>query len=179
MDKNTVSISNPVELDEGQLTNIKLVTPQSQHYQTLLNWFTHKAQFEQWAGPSIPFPCESSDIESALHNNRYKSYALVNTRADGEQTFLGFGQIQIWPKRAHLGRLVIAPEHRRKSLSYVLVNMLIQEAEAFDITETVSLFVYNSNVSAVKSYHNLGFVKSPYPKGVSLVQNCSFMTLTL
>jgi ribosomal protein S18 acetylase RimI-like enzyme len=172
MDKDPISINSKRELD-----NIELIDAQPAHYGLILSWFSNKRQFEHWAGPSLGFPSGADELQRGLQKGDYKSFALVNNSDHGEQVLLGFGQIQFWPNRAHVGRLVIAPEYRGKGLSYVLVNLLIEQAVALQKIQLVSLFVYNSNTAAKTSYKNLGFVESAYPQGIAKVKDCSYMTL--
>ncbi|MBT1451108.1 GNAT family N-acetyltransferase [Glaciecola sp. XM2] len=90
---------------------------------------------------------------------------------------LGFGQVQLCPLRAHLGRLVISPDYRGLGLSYEVVNRLIEVAVRQQDIHIISLFVYESNKAALTSYNNLGFVPTAYPKDVSSIKHCQYMTL--
>ncbi|MFC4701684.1 GNAT family N-acetyltransferase [Glaciecola siphonariae] len=171
MDKNTVSINTQDEFD-----NIELVFSMSAHYEHLLTWLPKGEAFVRWAGPSLDYPEDAASFEASLVVGNYQSYTLINASGDTPE-ILGFGQIQIWSSRAHLGRLIIAPQYRGRGLSYILVNLLIEKAAAQHNITSVSLFVYKDNLPAVTSYQNLGFVPSAYPKEVTFVEGCSFMTL--
>jgi ribosomal protein S18 acetylase RimI-like enzyme len=167
---------NPVSINSNNTDSICLVRSKAQHYAPLLSWVKDDFVFVQWAGPSLERPSSASVLETSLQIGNYQSFSLVTTQQKQDQ-LLGFGQIQIWSSRAHLGRLIIAPEHRKKGLSYVLVNRLIQEAARQQPIQSVSLFVYDNNIAAKTSYDNLGFVPAPYPPSIAQVPDCTFMTL--
>lgn len=169
MDKDLISI-------ESSLGTIKLIRSESRHYAPLLAWVSDAHMFTQWAGPSLTRAKSADELEVSLQVGNYQSFSLVKDEDVGEQ-LIGFGQIQIWSSRVHLGRLIIAPQYRNMGLSYKLVNALIEQAAGQVNINSVSLFVYDNNKAAKTSYKNLGFVAAAYPKGIKHIENCTFMTL--
>ncbi|WP_371195411.1 GNAT family N-acetyltransferase [Glaciecola sp. SC05] len=170
MDKNAVPVNSKTQ------GSMRLEPSKAHHYVPLLSWVRQAENFVHWAGPSLKPASNPAELEISLHTNNYESFSLVKNVHQQEE-LLGFGQIQIWSKRAHLGRLIIAPQHRRKGLSYILINRLMELASQQHAIQSVSLFVYDENVGAKTSYENLGFVPAPYPKGIAYVPDCTFMTL--
>lgn len=170
MDKDTL----PIKPLSGAAT--RLVVSEAQDYALLLSWLKDADEFTRWAGPSLAPAATAQALQASLQTVSYQSFSLLSDASEQPQ-MLGFGQIQLWTSRAHLGRLIIAPEHRNNRLSYVLVNRLIEEAARQQPIVSVSLFVNNDNVAAKTSYENLGFVPTAYPKSIIALPDCTFMTL--
>ena len=155
---------------------IACIASEEAHFTSIVSWFNNAKAFTSWAGPQLSFVKEPSILRKVITKGSYLSYSLLYLDSDHE-VLLGFGQIQLWPERAHLGRLVISPYFRGKGLSYQLVNQLIEIAVAKQHIKLISLFVYDDNKVAKHSYSMLGFSPAPYPKNVTPVKNCTFMTL--
>lgn len=91
---------------------------------------------------------------------------------------LGFGQYYLRAGRCHLGRLAISPERRGQGLGRALV-VAIAEVGVDDLgVGECSLFVADDNLSALRLYEKLGFVRVEYPEDDPAVSHFTYMTVS-
>ena len=87
------------------------------------------------------------------------SYSLIGDNGE----LLGFGQYYVRVSRCHLARLVISPPHRGRALAEFLIRELCRIGCSDLHAKDCSLFVLESNASAINLYRRLGFVDVQYP----------------
>ena len=135
----------------------------------VLSWFSDARSVFYWGGPDLSFPLQTARFkrESKYH----KSHSFVLRSAD---QLLAFGQLYNRLDRIHLGRLVVAPEHRGQGVGDVLISQLIEQGRQLLGLQDASLFVLNDNLPAMSLYQRLGFVETPYPKPIPL-DKCIYM----
>jgi len=149
-----------------------LKTVNDQQLKQVLSWFTTPRELLYWGGPDLTFPPEIQRFKTESRFAKSQSFVLC----DGAQ-LLAFGQLYNRLNRIHLGRLVVAPEHRGRGVGEVLIRQLIEQGRQLLGLQDASLFVLSDNVPAMKLYQRLGFVKTLYPKPIPL-ENCLFMIKT-
>lgn len=138
----------------------------------VLSWFSDARSVLYWGGPDLSFPLQLSRFKSESKFHKSQSFVMCSGRQ-----LLAFGQLYNRLDRIHLGRLVVAPEHRGQGVGQLLINRLIEQGRQLLGVEDASLFVLNDNVPAMKLYQRLGFIETPYPKPIPL-DNCIYMIRT-
>ena len=171
MDKNDIQVGS----------NLELKTAAKDDFTVVADWFVSmksvsaskvRAFVQQWAGPNIAYPCSTSQLARHVRAGRNQSFILAE-----QANIIGFGQIQLVKRRAHLARLAINPNFRGRGLARRLLSELIQNAQQQIDLKEVSLFVYSENTIAIACYEKFGFTESATPTGINAVVGCRFMTL--
>ncbi|GEM_PF-6729581 len=166
MDQNAVSVNLD---DSGYFLQAATLN----HTKHLFEWFRDPIEFTTWAGPKLEYPSTPEALHLSLSQTGFQYFALCNS---GENV-VAFGQLQLLPESLHLGRLAVHPSYRGKGLSYKLLNHLIYKAYSLANFEEVSLFVYESNDVAIKSYKKFGFKEAEWPSYVKHMPSCLYMTM--
>lgn len=166
MDQNAVSVNLD---DSGYFLQAASVS----HTRDLFEWFREPEAFTTWAGPRLEYPSTPEELHLNLSKQGFQYFALC----DSGENVVAVGQLQLLPKALHLGRLAVHPSYRGKGLSYKLLNHLIYKASSLANFTEISLFVYESNDVAIKSYKKFGFTSAPWPRHVRKVQSCLYMTM--
>lgn len=141
----------------------RLTTLTNAHIDALMQWFPDAASVAVWS-PSTAFPFTDRQrfiLESKL--DEIPSWMLV----DDAGTPLAFGQYYARQGCCHLGRLVVAPQHRGQGLARELIRLLMARGTAELGMTRCSLFVLDHNAVARKVYASLGFAESPYPENAA------------
>jgi ribosomal protein S18 acetylase RimI-like enzyme len=181
MDKNLIQINAEIELKEAASEDLAAVCswflPAKRLSTNTLStdyYSTEKTQslLRHWAGSAAHYPCTLEQLASLIAAGRYQSHVLHD-----KQNILGFGQIQLANKRAHLARLAINPDYRGRGLVNRLLTELIECARSQEAINIVSLFVNLENTKALAAYEIYGFSESATPNGIKPVPGCRFMTL--
>lgn len=171
MDKNDIQVGSDLELK----------TAAKDDFAAVANWFvgiksvsaSQVSKFvRQWAGPNIASPCSANQLALHISAGQYQSFVL-----NQHTNIIGFGQIQLIKRRAHLARLAINPNFRGRGLARRLLSELIENAQQQIDLKEVSLFVYSENTIAIACYEKFGFAESATPTGINAVVGCRFMTL--
>ena len=129
--------------------------PQPLDYRRLAAWIPDADTCDRWAGPSMPYPLSSAELEQRLSPDDRRRFALT----DPDGSFWGFAQSwQEHPPAWHLGRLIVAPEARGHGYGRRLCELLIA---AHDGThQALTLRVRRDNIVAHTLYLDLGFCPS-------------------
>jgi len=142
--------SEPLEcrLAESTLADIEI----------LKKWFKTAAEVSSWGGPHMHFPFEQAQFLKDILFNSMMSYSLFQN-----DEMVAFGQCYDRQGRCHLGRLVVAPEHRRYGFGAILIEQLVAIGCQTLQLDSASLFVLKNNIPAKNLYIKLGFVEQTYP----------------
>lgn len=118
---------------------------------TIAAWPRSAAECRRWAGPRVHFPVHAGALAGEIDFRPSNAFVLVEDGA-----VVGFGQIFVKRTRAHLARLIIAPDRRGQGLGARLVESLLDRARASALA-TASLNVDPANAVAIALYTRLGF----------------------
>ena len=122
------------------------------------SWITSRRECELWAGPRLPFPLEVSQLPARIDFGQAQTFALASP-----DRLIAFGQIV--PKalrRAHLARIIVAPDVRGRGHGRQLVALLVEEARRRE-HQRVSLNVDRDNTTAIAVYSKAGFLEAERP----------------
>jgi phosphinothricin acetyltransferase len=121
-------------------------------------WVGSRRECELWAGPRVPFPLKVSALAAQI-----EMAEAINVAIEDKQGIAAFGQaLARGPGRAHLGRIIVRPDARRRGLGRILIKALLARAEAAG-RPLATLYVYSDNAAAIRLYASLGFRRSERP----------------
>ncbi len=140
----------------------------------------------EWGGPGMSFRGrEPKGLNSQSQVSRLRTFAaelklneLASFALANQHDLIGFGQYYARLERCHLGRLAINPTYRGQRMIDVLIELLVADATAKLGYNQASLFVLETNTSAIKSYLRCGFEFRAYPEEIGL-EGCLYMTKPL
>ena len=147
-----------------------LIEAREQDVITLMTWFSDRDSAQRWGGPNLRFPFNEGDFRQDIRWGEIDTYSLIE-----DQQMLAFGQVYTRNGRHHLGRLVVAPEARGRSLGRRLIEEILGQAQQHDHRAEASLFVYRDNLPAWHCYTQLGFRAAPFPTDMPPLENGVFM----
>lgn len=154
---------------------MKLVEADIGHVRNLMTWFADAPSVAIWGGPGFRFPFDEESFLKDMRWGELASRALVDDAGE----LAAFGQYYDRIGRCHLGRLAVHPERRGGRIGETLVRLMCAEGcRALNATEC-SLFVYETNVRAVRLYERLGFRVMPYPETFPGLDGIVYMTVAL
>jgi ribosomal protein S18 acetylase RimI-like enzyme len=124
----------------------------------VLSWVHTARECELWAGARVPFPLGLHTLAASIDFPHQGGLVLP----EGND-IVAFGQIvSKTHRRAHLARLIVAPDCRGRGLGTLLVTQLITRTQASGCRLT-SLNVDPSNTTAIGLYSKLGFTDAKRP----------------
>ena len=147
-----------------------LINPSEDHFATLLTWVGSYDDLVEWGGPDMNHPTNDQCLKADLCSEAYPSFSLVSASNE----LLAFGQCYLRLGRCHLCRLIVSPSHRGEGIIKLLIEKVSLEGRRNFNVNSCSLFVYETNVSAIKAYLKLRFSAVDYPEENTL-DNCLYM----
>ncbi|MEX2963478.1 GNAT family N-acetyltransferase [Microbulbifer sp. TYP-18] len=153
------------------MTGIKLEPMGEGQITTLMSWLSDRQQCLQWGGPNFRYPFDRASFLEDCYWRELQGYVISNP--EGEM--LAFGQYHERRGRCHLGRLIVAPEHRGAGLGKILVTLLAQTGSRALNAAECSLFVLRANLPARGLYEKLGFVETACREQSERPHLCDFM----
>lgn len=138
---------------------MNLVKPTIEHFQQMASWVHTQDDLLQWAGPNARFPMTADSLMEDFKLTELISYSLVNQNTQ----FIAFGQYYERQGCCHLGRLIVAPDHRGKGVIDNLIRQLSNIGCVELNTRRCSLFVFEENSAAINAYKKCGFEVAAYP----------------
>jgi RimJ/RimL family protein N-acetyltransferase len=144
---------------------------------SLISWIDTAETLMQFAGPSYSFPLTKEQLEKTLNDkNRFAFQALDSTT----QIMIGYGEIYLTEKSAHLGRIIIGKEkYRRKGYGKKIVNYLLDYVFKNLHQPMVELNVFDWNTVAINCYKKAGFVFSPEKNSERKVNGKKWLALNM
>lgn len=120
-----------------------------------LSWSPSAEALRRWSGWNTRFPATAESLWEDVATAGYTTFALEST-TDG---MVGFGQVRFREgKFGHLARVIVSPDHRGQGLGRILCTALMREAITMNpAIEAYSLYVYDTNRTAISLYLSLGF----------------------
>jgi ribosomal-protein-alanine N-acetyltransferase len=123
-----------------------------------------KIQIRQMALGDLPKVLEIDNIsfENIWQNSRieiHQAYlqSTYSTVVEYEEQIIGFQISTSSPFNAHLARLAVLPEWRRKSIGYALVNNLIKFIRQTGLPR-ITVNTQSDNLGSLALYQQLGFI---------------------
>ena len=151
---------------------MKLEAAHHSHLPELMRWFPDQRSCAMWGGPEFRFPFTDASFQADLRLH-LPSYSVVGDSGE----LLGFGQYYARVSRCHLARLAISPPHRGRALGEFLIRELCRIGCRELNVKDCSLFVMDSNASALKLYRRLGFTDAQYPGEMSALAGVTYMVV--
>jgi [ribosomal protein S18]-alanine N-acetyltransferase len=142
----------------GEVDGAQLRAATLDDVRAVASWVRSARECELWAGPRLPFPLDVAQLPARIDFSDARSYALWSAGR-----LVGFGQIV--PKsmrRAHLARIIVAPDARRLGHGERLIRLLVAQSHAQSL-HRVSLNVERGNEPAIALYTKLGFREAHRP----------------
>lgn len=138
---------------------LTLVPFTTAHFPLLSAWFESQRDVVQWGGPALTHPLTDDQFEAMLEEGVASPPARLCWMVADDAGFIGHAQLVFdWQSgSARLSRVAIAPDARGRGLAAPMLRLVIDQAFAFAGIERVSLFVYDFNVPAIRTYERLGF----------------------
>lgn len=137
------------------------------------SWIRTPRDCEFWAGPDFPFPASLDTFVEKLQVRSTTSVCLV------EESVVAFGQLaDKGDGRAHLGKIIVAPEARNRGHGRQLVKELLRIAGQRRF-RVVGLNVQFENDAAIRMYRGLGFGFSQRPPHLTPAPEAHYMTYDL
>ena len=147
-----------------------LINPSEDHFATLLTWIASYDDLVEWGGPDMNYSTNDHRLKTDLCSEAYLSFSLVSASNE----LLAFGQCYLRLGCCHLCRLIVSPSHRGEGIVKLLIEKISLEGMRTFNARSCSLFVYETNLSAIKAYLKLGFSVVDYPDEETL-DNCLYM----
>jgi RimJ/RimL family protein N-acetyltransferase len=131
------------------------------HFEDLLTWFPTEADLIQWAGPTLKFPLDRTQLEEIVaetHPDPPQRLAWTAISHSG----LMVGHIQLVIDRLNgvgrLARVAIAPSQRQQGYGAHMVRHALIHAFEDANVERIELNVFSFNRAAIHTYEKLGFI---------------------
>ena len=138
------------------------------------SWIADRRDCELWAGAGVPWPIDAASLPGQVDMKAAVCLSLV----DGS-VLMAFGQrLHRSSGRAHLTRVIVRPDARRRGLGRVLVGELLARARTAGYLRA-SLNVNEDNPAALALYQALGFRDVQRPVGDPPSPRCRYMELAL
>jgi ribosomal-protein-alanine N-acetyltransferase len=142
--------------------------------EVVASWIGSQRECALWAGPTVPFPLEPAALPAQIDMP-----GAINVALDDERGLAAFGQALLRsPGRAHLARVIVRPDARRRGVGRTLVDALISRAEEAGLS-AATLNVYRDNLAATTLYSDLGFSRAERPPGDAPSPDTWFMQRSL
>ena len=125
----------------------------------------------------LSFPLTKEQVEKNLFDkNRYAFQVVESTT----QIIIGYGEIYLTDKSAHLGRILIGKEkYRGKGYGNKIVNYLLEYAFKNLNQSRVELNVFDWNTVAINCYKRVGFVFNPEKNSVRQINGKTWLALNM
>jgi RimJ/RimL family protein N-acetyltransferase len=132
-------------------------------YARLISWITSPEALLQWAGDAFTYPLTAEQLDHHLdlaQSGRRSIYRAVD-RASGEIVgHVELSDIDTNQRRARVTRLLVGDVARRgQGIGSQIVLATLQLAFEEMALHRVELFVFEFNVTAIRLYERLGFVR--------------------
>lgn len=138
----------------------------------LTNWIQTKEELIQFAGAIFQFPLKINQIEAYL-SDRKRNVFKVMYSSDEQTTSIGMAELYDFSANTNkLARVLIGEKSiRGNGIGTELMRQLVKYSFEKDNKEAVILNVYEWNLSAIKCYEKVGFLKTDRDPKVTTVDN--------
>lgn len=149
-----LSVGQPILIP----AKLSLQSADAKHLWHLQSLFRSAAEVTQWGGEGFSYPLQRQQFLQQLQLADTEAFVLMN-----ENSLLAFGQICNRFDKIHLARLLVLPPFRRQGFARSLVAGLLQQGLKRWPNRPASLYVYQNNSAAIRSYQRMGFQSGPQP----------------
>lgn len=141
------------------MLGLQKFTPSDFKY--LDRWIKTEEALVQFAGPLFQFPLTMEQIEDYLKDEKRNVFKVVLETDESEQS-IGIAELYDFSESTNkIARVLIGdPSVRGKGIGTELIERLVQHSFENDHKQTVLLNVYDWNISAIKCYEKVGFVRT-------------------
>jgi RimJ/RimL family protein N-acetyltransferase len=157
---------------------IRIEPFEAEDFNRLIAWIESEEDLIQFAGPLFVFPLTVKQLASYLSDPNRKPFKVI--RLDGNKVIghaeLYFGEDSI----VKLCRILIGDKnYRRKGYGQQIVNELLKLAFSILTVRKAELNVFDWNISAIKCYEKVGFVKNEKISKVTLVKGNKWISINM
>ena len=147
------------------------------NYSSLISWIDTAETLMQFAGPSFSFPLTKEQLEKNLNDKNRFAFQAIELAT---QMMIGYGEIYVTEKSAHLGRIIIGEEKNRgKGYGSIIVNYLLNYAFKTLNQSKVELNVFEWNTIAINCYKKAGFIFNPQKNSERKVNGEKWLALNM
>ena len=126
-------------------------------FDLMISWMDSEELLIQIAGPYFSYPLTPAQLQKYLADEHSVAYSLFD-----EETDTIFGHAEIILKEQHLCKLdkiiIGNKQYRGKGLGHQIMKELLKVSFGKYKAETVELYVYDWNTTAIKLYEKVGFL---------------------
>lgn len=141
----------------------------------VMTWIRNQEENRLWGGPGVRFPHTLKNIKADIKFDNRDTFSMV----DHENELCGLGQVLLKsPSRIHLARIIVSSRKRGMGYGKTLCSLLMTKGIELYGKHNFSLFVYDHNLPAVKTYRSLGFKPETPPAGSIKLDGATYMCLT-
>ena len=156
---------------------IKLERFTNNDFDRLISWVHDDRFLLQWAGPKYVFPLNDRQLQETMSssNGNYPKHVIFKAVDSHSEEVCGHVElmnIDHIKKSAHVGRVLIgSSENRGKGKGAAMLKQLIDFAFHNLGLTTLTLSVFDFNLSAIRCYKNLGFKQVAFKRNATKYGN--------
>jgi RimJ/RimL family protein N-acetyltransferase len=147
-------------------------------FDRLISWINSEEELIQFAGQIFSFPLTKEQLSNYISEPNRFVFKVILT-----ETNEVIGHCEIFKESdssARLCRILIGQEkYRGKGLGKMIVKKLIDFCNEQLNIYSINLNVFDWNISAIKCYEKMGFVKSQLNENPVLVNGKSWLSINM
>lgn len=145
-------------------SRIRLESFDQRWAKTILDWITSSEELLNWSA-RVDFPLNDMTVFNEWHSDpEITPYVVL---LDNELVAYGEVWLDGADDFAELGRMIVAPNYRRRGLGKLLIERLIAVVHGDD-NRNIWLRVFSTNAPALRCYESAGFRQASAKESSSL-----------
>lgn len=147
---------------------IELKNFESSDIEQLISWIDSPELLLQWGGPGFDYPLDEKQLNTYIENANYDHaetfvFKVVYQGTGDVIGHISLGKINRKNKSARVGKVLVGSENvRGQGIGHLMLMELLKIAFEELQLHRVSLGVFDFNVSAIRCYEKVGFVKEGF-----------------
>lgn len=127
----------------------------------IITWVTSEKEVMQWAGPSFKLKTLKDDMLNELNHSLENPDKIKIFKTVYNEQLCGYIRlaIDIDNESGFIGKVIIAPKYRDQGFGKKLMNKMLKYAFETLQLNMISLFVFDFNIPAIKTYEKCGFLR--------------------